>query len=125
VSTTESLCQTNALILTENHQLRTELAAAQECIPVEDFCACNKSISLQMISGGAHASGLYGTLTLKIDDKYVEYVPDPPQPTDSEWQEYAGKLREALLTIQTCEDGVYDILARNALALPFPQGESK
>ena len=40
----------------------------------EDFCYCNDGISLQIVSGGGHAAGLYGCLTVKIGDEYIQYM---------------------------------------------------
>lgn len=40
----------------------------------EHFCYCDEEISLQTVSGGASKDGLYGRVTLKVGDEYVEYV---------------------------------------------------
>jgi hypothetical protein len=44
----------------------------------QDFCYCNDEISLQIVSGGAAKEGLYGRVTLKIGDEYVEYMRAQP-----------------------------------------------
>ena len=40
----------------------------------EQPCYCGPGISLQSVSGGAHETGLFGTVWLRIDDESVEYV---------------------------------------------------
>jgi hypothetical protein len=63
---------------------RTEQEPVQPVVPeVEDFCYCNKSVSLQMVSGGAAPEGYLGRVTLLIDGEYVEYFrAQPPQRTE-------------------------------------------
>jgi hypothetical protein len=56
--------------------IRAHLAA--QPAPAEDFCYCDDDISLQMVSGGAAPEGLYGRVTLKIGDAYVNYVKAQP-----------------------------------------------
>ena len=48
----------------------------------EDFCYCGNEISLQMVSGGAAPEGLYGRVTLKVGDKYVNYYAAPVRTKD-------------------------------------------
>jgi hypothetical protein len=44
-------------------------------LDTEDFCYCNKDISLQIVSGGAASAGLYGEITVRMSDgSYVTYV---------------------------------------------------
>ena len=41
----------------------------------EQFCYCNDEISLQTVAGGANKAGLYGEVTLKMEDgSYKTYV---------------------------------------------------
>jgi hypothetical protein len=47
--------------------------------PEEDFCYCDDSISLQIVSGGAAVGGLYYRVRLKIDGEYVDYVREQPE----------------------------------------------
>ncbi len=65
---------------------------AAQPAPAEDFCYCDDDISLQMVSGGAAPEGLYGRVTLKIGDAYVNYVKAQPAPvplTDLQLSEIA------------------------------------
>jgi hypothetical protein len=52
----------------------------------EQFCYCNDSISLQSVSGGGSAEGLYGSVRLKVGGEFVRYVKQPSQ---------AGELSDA------------------------------
>jgi hypothetical protein len=63
--------------------IRAHLAA--QPAPAEDFCYCDDDISLQMVSGGAAPEGLYGRVTLKIGDAYVNYVKAQPAPVPDGW----------------------------------------
>lgn len=45
----------------------------------EQFCYCNDSISLQSVSGGGSAEGLYGSVRLKVGGEFVRYVKQPSQ----------------------------------------------
>ncbi|BAW19184.1 hypothetical protein [Ralstonia phage RP31] len=57
-------------------------------------CYCNDDISLQMVSGGAAPDGLYGEVTLKIGETYVEYVRKTEAITFDDFVEY-GKSHGA------------------------------
>lgn len=51
------------------------IPATGEAMPdTEQPCYCGPGISLQSVSGGAHETGLFGTVWLRIDDELVEYV---------------------------------------------------
>lgn len=49
-------------------------SAPDESLPEEQFCYCNGSVSLQIVSGGAHPLGYLGEVTLKVGDEYVKYI---------------------------------------------------
>lgn len=58
---------------------RADGTVVQEHIPAaavmaEQPCFCNGDISLQSVAGGAHPTGLYGTVWLRIGGQVVEYV---------------------------------------------------
>ena len=53
--------------------------------PEEQFCYCDDSISLQIVSGGAAVGGLYSRVTLKIDGEYIDYVRKHPKP-ECDWE---------------------------------------
>lgn len=42
--------------------------------PQEQECLCGGGVSLQSVSGGAHATGLYGTVWLNVEGETVEYA---------------------------------------------------
>lgn len=57
---------------TQPSRLKPRMPAGE--LGPEDFCYCNKSVSLQIVSGGGSPHGYLGRVTLKIDGKYVDYV---------------------------------------------------
>lgn len=75
-------------------QQREAIAAIKEALaqPEEDFCYCDDSISLQIVSGGAAVGGLYYRVKLKIDGEYVNYVKEQPEQepdlTDADHKSY-------------------------------------
>lgn len=48
--------------------------ARNKPLPAEEPCFCDSEISLQSVAGGAHPTGLHGTVWLRIGDQTVEYV---------------------------------------------------
>ena len=59
--------------------VRADGVLVQEHIPAaavlaERPCFCNGVISLQSVAGGAHPTGLYGTVWMRIGGQVVEYT---------------------------------------------------
>ena len=101
--------------------IRAHLAA--QPAPAEDFCYCDDDISLQMVSGGAALEGLYGRVTLKIGDAYVNYVKAQPAPAEHvAWCKYEQR-HERPTRIVLCdsdEDGAFRVYAAPPAAQPAP-----
>lgn len=49
-------------------------AQVEEAPAEEQECLCGGGVSLQSVSGGAHRTGLYGTVWLNVEGETVEYA---------------------------------------------------
>ena len=75
-------CWCNPDVTYENPETGAKVIVHKEPVTLplgEQFCYCGNEISLQMVSGGAAPEGLYGRVTLKVGDKYVDYYTAPPE----------------------------------------------
>jgi len=72
---------------------------------MEDFCFCNSDISLQIVSGGAAPEGLYGRVTLKVGEDYVDYIrSDVAKNQLAAAQAENLRLRDALVSLLSWVD---------------------
>lgn len=91
---------------TARAEMLAELDAATRAQPftvpqAEDFCYCDDSISLQIVSGGGSKEGLYGKVTLKLNGEYVDYVQATLQQAERrEMQETEQMLRAEIARLQ-------------------------
>lgn len=66
-------------------------AVRNKPLPPERPCFCDSEISLQSVAGGAHPTGLHGTVWLRIGDQTVEYVRKSSSPAVRN-ERYGGVL---------------------------------
>ncbi len=78
------LCHQSIALTGANKDIRAIAKATAEMLaadapPDEDFCYCNKDVSLQIVSGGGAPEGYLGKVTLRIGDQYRDYYTHPAE----------------------------------------------